>query len=753
MTTSYQTIGQPVSRAEGPDKVTGAALYTADLNLPGLLAGKCLRSPYPHARIKSIDASAARRLPGVRAVLTGQDIPENLVGRMLRDFPMLAKDVVRFVGQKVAAVAADDLDIAQHALNLIEVDYEELPAVFDPVEALEAYAPVLHPNFMKYAGRADDPQEHPNAMARATWGIGNVAEGFAQADYIFEHTFRTPHQHQGYIEPHAVIAQVDGQGRLQMWVNCKTPFLLRRQLSEGIGLPQDRIRINPINIGGDFGGKGSFMDSHVAYWLSKATGRPVRMVMNYIEELMAANPRHPAVMTFKTGVKRDGTITARHARLIFDSGAYGAFRPQKGITYGIGAIGPYRMEHSQIDSYLVYTNKVPCGNMRAPGAPQSTFASECQIDLIARELGMDPYQFRLHNLVRDGEESPLGHHWRNFMGKPTLDAAVREAGYQAPKMTPPDLAADGGDWKVGRGIAVCERHVGAGSSTAKISVDGQGQVTLYTPLQDTGAGFYTMLRQVVSEELGVPYNEVSLVPWSTDDARFDSGVGGSRVTHVGGQAVYGAARAVRAKLAALAADLYGWPESQVVFKESMVAAAGHQAVSLGALAARSGGLVEGDFTYDSERDEDLTCFTAQVAEVAVDRETGQVKVLNFTTAQDVGTVLNPQAHQGQIDGGVMQGLGYALLEELKHEDGRISTLTFGEYKMPTIADIPPLRTVLVQSQSGGPSPYGGKAIGEQPISAVAPAIANAVLDAVGASVTQLPITAERVLQALRSQPA
>ena len=752
MTTSYQSIGQPVGRAEGPEKVTGAALYTADLNLPGLLVGKCLRSPYPHARIKSIDpasVAAARRLPGVHAVLTGRDIPNHLVGRMLRDLPMLAQDVVRFVGQKVAAVAADDADIAQEALNLIEVEYEELPAVLDPAEAMAPGAPVLHPQFMGYAGRADGPQEHPNVMAHATWSRGQVEEGFAQADRIFEHTFRTQHQHQGYIEPHAAVVYLDPQGRVQVWANSKTPYLLRRQLSEGIEVPQDHIRVNPINIGGDFGGKGSFMDTHVAYWLSRASGRPVRMVMNYVEELMAANPRHPAVMTFKTGVKRDGTITARQARLIFDSGGSGGFRPQKGVSYGVGCIGPYRMAHCQVDSYLVYTNRTPCGNMRAPGGPQSVFASEAQIDLIARELGIDPYQFRMHNLVRDGEESPLGHHWHHFMGLPTLEAAIQESGYMGPKTVPASLVRDGGDWKLGRGIAVCERHVGAGSSVAKVSVDTDGAVTLYTPLQDTGAGFYTVLRQVVSEELGVPYDEVRLVPWSTDDAPFDSGVGGSRVTHVGGQAVYGAAREVRSRLAALAADLYGWPEGQIAFRDRQVSAPRHRPVALGELVARAGGPVEGEFTYNSERDEDLTCFTAQVAEVAVDQETGQVKLLRFTTAQDVGTVLNPQAHQGQIEGGIMQGIGYALMEEIKYEDGRASTLTFGEYKMPTMADIPELRTVLVQSHGGGPTPYGGKAIGEQPISAVAPAIANAVLDAVGVSITNLPITAERVHRALR----
>jgi CO/xanthine dehydrogenase Mo-binding subunit len=358
-------------------------------------------------------------------------------------------------------------------------------------------------------------------------------------------------------------------------------------------------------------------------------------------------------------------------------------------------------------------------------------------------LGIDPYEFRMRNLVNEGEESPLGHHWRSIKGKETLTAAVQESGYQQPKPQIPGR-------KVGRGMAISERHVGAGASTAKVVIDIDGSVTLYTPLLDTGSGFYTVLRQIIAQELGVPYSEIRLITWSTDDAAFDSGVGGSRVTHVGGQAVYGATQEVRKRLVALAADLYGWPEDQIAFQDKQMVVPGQPPISLAELAARAGGPVEGEFTYDSERDEDLTSFTAQVAEVAVDEETGEVKLTRFTTAHDVGTVLNPLAHQGQIEGGVMQGIGYALMEELKYEDDRISTLSLGEYKLPTMADIPELWTVLVQNEVGGPTPYGGKSIGEQPIATVAPAVVNAVLDAVGVSITELPVTSEKVYRALLS---
>ena len=744
MVTPYATIGQPVGRAEGPEKVTGAAVYPADINLPGTLVGKCLRSPYAYARILSVDAAAARQVPGVHAVLTGFDIPEMLVGRFLRDMPVLARDVVRFMGQKVAAVAAEDADAAEEAVQRIEVEYEELPPILDPLEAMRPNAPVLHPDFMSYTGRVPGPQEHPNVVAHATWKQGDVEAGWGEAAHVFEHTFRTPHQHQAYIEPHASVLSLDTNGRVQVWINSKMPFQVRQQLADGIDLPQEMVCVSPTFIGGDFGGKGSFMDTHVAYWLARATGRPIRMVMTYVEELMAANPRHPAVMTFKTGVRPDGTITARQARLIYDSGGYAAFKPARGVGYGSHGAGPYKMGHMQIDAYMVYTNHVPCGSMRAPGDPQSIFASEAQMDLIARALGIDPYDFRMRNLVRDGDVSPLGHHWHNVMGTRTLEAAAQAAGYHQPKAVIPGK-------QIGRGIAICERHVGAGTSVAKVAIAPDGTVTLYTALRDTGSGFYTVLRQIIGQELGVSYNTIRMETWSTDDTVFDTGVGGSRVTHVGGQATYGAVRAVCQKLRELAAARYGWTAEEIIFKEEQVLVPGQPPVRLADLVAQSGGPVEAEFTYAAERDEHLTVFCAQVAEVEVEEETGEVTLKTFTTAHDVGTILNPIAHQSQIEGAVMQGIGYALMEELQYDEGRVSTLSFGEYKIPTMGDIPELRTVLVPSESGGPTPYGGKAIGEQPISAVAPAIVNAVLDATDISIPDLPVTAEKVYRAMQER--
>lgn len=746
MTSSYETIGKPVGRAEGPAKVTGQAIFPADVNLPGTLVGKCLRSPFPYAKIVSIDpdsVAAARRVPGVHAVLTADDLPLHLVGRMLRDMPILARDVVRFAGQKVVAVAAEDDDIAEEALNLVQVEYEELEPILDPSESIKPGATVLHPDFAAYVGIPDGEQAYPNAAGHGLWQNGDVEQGFAEADLIFEHTFKTNHQHQAYIEPHASVVFLDNSGRVQTWVNSKMPFQVRQQLSEGIDMPTDQIRVNPTTIGGDFGGKGGFMDTHLGFWLSKTTGRPIRMAMTYIEELMAGNPRHPAVMTFKTGVKKDGSITARQAHLVYDSGGYAAFKPQKGVTYGSRCLGPYKIPHGKIDSYVVYTNQVPCGSMRAPGDPQSIFAAEAQLDIIARDLGIDPVEFRKKNLVQDGDLSAMGHQWTNVMGMRTLDAAVKEAGYEDSKpQTPGKL--------VGRGMALCERHVGAGSSTVRISIDSNGLVTLYTALPDTGSGFYTVLRQILGQELGVAYDEIELENWSTDDVAFETGVGGSRVTHVAGQAVFRAAQELKQKIVTMAADLLGWPEDETGFSQGQVTAPGQASVSLGDMVSRSGDLMEADHTYDSERDEDITVFCVQIAEVEVDSETGHVRLTKFTTAHDVGTILNPLGHQSQIDGTVMQGIGYALTEDLQYDEGHVTTLSMGEYKIPTMPDMPELRTVLVQSESGGPTPYGGKAIGEQGISSVAPAIINAILDATGISVTELPVSSEKMFRAMNA---
>ena len=736
----YTQIGKPVGRAEGPDKVTGNTLYPADLKLPGLLVGKCLRSTMPHARIASIDVSAARALPGVHAVLTAADLPDVRVGRALCDLPPLASKVVRFVGEKVAAVAAENIEIAIDALALIDVEYEELSAVFDVSEARASDAPELHPEFLSYAGRAEFERGSANDVAHASWRKGDVEAGFAAADLVFEHTFRTQRQHQGYIEPHACVAVCErdphGQPRGRFWVNSKMPFQLRNQIARGLGLQNTQVTVEPTAIGGDFGGKGGFMDTHLAYWLAQATGRPVRMVMDYTEELIAGNPRHGAVMTFKTGVMRDGTLVARSADLTYDSGAYGAFRPSVGISYGPRCLGPYRIDHSRIDSRAVYTNLVPCGSMRSPGDPQSIFASEAHLDLVARELGLDPLEFRLKNVVRKGDASPLGKIWKNPMSERLLEAAASSSGYHATRRKVPGK-------KVGMGLSLCERGTGAGPCTAQVAIAENGKLSLTISLRDTGSGFYTMLRQVVGEVLGVAYDEIDMQTWSTDALESDGGVGGARVTNTAGNAAFEASRQVRQQLSDTLSRELGWNAQAVAFRDAQVIH-GNEAISLAEAVRLHGGELSVQHTHVSEPAADDTVFTVQVAEVEIDEETGQIQIYKITSVHDVATVLNPISHQGQIEGALIQGIGYTLMEQIEYEDGYVVNAHLGDYKLPTMRDIPLLNTVLIRSEHDGPTPFGGKGIGEHAISGVAPAIVNAILDATGESFRELPVTAEKI---------
>ena len=612
--------------------------------------------------------------------------------------------------------------------------------MFDPIDALAGDAPVLHPDFNSYTGRVEEGRDHPNIVARSQWRRGSVEEGFATADYVIEHTFRTQRQHQGYIEPHACLVNIEDGGHVRVWANSKAPFQLRTQIAEGIGVDVKTVTVMPGPIGGDFGGKGGFMDTHVAFWLARASGRPVLMTMDYTEELIAGNPRHGAVMTFKTGVMKDGTIVARKADLVYDTGAFGAFRPGKGATYGPRCLDPYRMDHAEITTTMVYTNLVPCGSMRSPGDPQSIFAGEAHIDLVAREIGMDPLAFRLHNLVREGDVSPLGLRWRDPMAVQVLQAAAEKSDYASrPKRLPDGRLC-------GIGFSVCDRNTGGGNAAARVTVSKTGDVTLNISLRDTGSGFYTMLRQVVGEELGVPSEQIRLETWSTDDLENDGGVGGARVTNAAGNAVLEAARAVKQKLGGFIANKYGWTPEDVDYVEHQLRF-GQESMALADLMDDFGDDVSGNCNYTAPPF-DGTVFTAQAAQVAVDEETGEVEILHFVTAHDVATILNPIAHQGQIEGGFVQGYGYAMMEEIRYEDGYVMNAHLGDYKMPTMRDMPKLTTVHVRSSENGPTPYGGKGIGEQSVSGVAPAIVNAILDATGKSIRSLPVTAEKLLKVL-----
>jgi CO/xanthine dehydrogenase Mo-binding subunit len=725
---AYRIVGQPIARLDGIEKVGGTTRYSADVALPGLVWGKVLRSPLPHARIVRIDTAKARAVPGVLAVLTARDLPDVLVGRRMFDMPVLARDRVRFIGEKVAVAAALDPDLAEEALALVDVEYEDLPAVVDAMAAIEPGAPLVHENPGAYEG-APPERPHPNVQSVLRFALGDVEAGFREADRTFEHTFRTQLAHHGYLEPHAGVVAIDDDGRVQVWASNKMPFRLKELLAHALQLPKEQIRVNLTAIGGDFGGKGSLMDLPLAYHLARVTGRPVKMVMRYTEELMAGNPRHPSIITLRTGVMKDGRIVARRVRAVFNSGAYAAFKPAPSVNLGGAGMGAgvYRIPNLSIESLCVYTHSIPCGHARSPGEPQMVFAGESHMDMIAKELGLDPAEFRRRNLLADGDRLANGHHLEHVRAKETLEAALEASDWSREKPGP---------W-IGRGMAMTHRHIGVGFTNAHVRLETKGTVTLVIGLPDTGTGAHLVLRQVVAEVLGLSLHEVQVELATTDVFETDSGVGGSRVTHTGGQAAYRAAEKLKEQIRA-EAEKIGTP--------------GASFATIAQAAARDGRTLEASYFYDAKTHAAVTSFTAQVAEVAVDPQTGQVTVRRFTTAHDVGTIINPLGHQGQIEGGLVQGLGFALSEELATEGGRISTLSLGDVKLPTVADIPPLTTVLLEDPVG-PGPFRAKAIGEGSISAVAPAIANAVADACEVRILDLPITAEKVYFALKEKPA
>ena len=738
---SYQVIGQSIPRTDNMGKVTGEARYTSDVLLPGTLWAKTLRSLYSHARILRIDTSRAEKAPGVRAVLTGADAHGILYGRRYRDISVLAQGRVRFMGERVAAVAADTLEQAEQALDLIQVDYEELPAVFDPVAALAPGAPILHPDLNDYKGLPKKVDSPTNAFVHDVFTRGDIAEGFAQADLIVENSYTVSRVHQAFLEPHCCLVWIDERERVQMWSPNKVPQGLRESMAAAFDIPKEKIRVNPVAIGGDFGGKGAPIDEPICYLLALRSGRPVKMVMEYREEFVAGAPRHAAVMRLKTGVKRNGTIVAHEMEAYLDSGAYGGFRPGPVVGGIAHAGGCYRAKHARISVARVYTNNLPGGQMRAPGEPQGFFAAESHIDCVARKLGMDPVAFRLKNLMEEGDETLTGGHYRGIKAKETLKAAAKAAGYNSSKPA-----------NVGRGVAMGYRGPGGGNTSLKTSLNPDGSVVIHTGLFEQGTGTYTTLRQITAEELRCDPDEIKIEVLDTDSGvPFDSGIGGSRGTRVATGVAHQAARDAKEKLLALAEEQLGWSRAEITLAgNNLVHKKTRKREPWAKLLSRVGRAVTGEAVNRDDEHSPVTAFAAQVAEVSVDPQTGEVKLRRLTTAHDTGVIVNPTGHQGQIDGGVVQGIGYGMIEYLPVQDGRVEVAHFGEYKIPTVKDIPALRTVIVQSEHGV-GPYKVKGIGENPITPVAPAIANAIEDAVGVRIRELPITAEKVYAALRGK--
>ena len=737
----FRVIGRPAGRTEGPDKTTGSALYAFDVCPPGTLWAKALRSPYPAARVKAIDVSQAEALPGVNAVLTGADVAGRLQGRQVRDVPLLAQNVVRFAGEKVAVVAADNEETAQRAAGMIRVEYEEMEPLLNAQEAARPDARLIHPDMGAYDGFRRPPAQPSNVFFSASFGIGDVDAGFGEADLIFEDEYRCGRTHPAFFEPRCCVVSVESDGRAHVWSSNKTPFGLRQALALAVGVDEGSIVVHPVHVGGDFGSKTAPFDEPLAYLLSVKTGRPVKIVMDQVEELGAGNPKHAAVMRVRTGVTRDGVITAHLQEMYFDSGAYAGLMPL-GALAGVDRIAAnWHIPNARFEQYHVYTNNLPGGYMRGPGEVQGSFAMESHLDEVAHGLGMDPLEFRIKNILREGQRTPMNELFGEVRAEETLRAAVEQSGYGGPKRT-----------GIGRGIAMCARPAGGGESYAEVVLNADASVVVRTPIFEPGTGAYTMFAQVAAEVLGVDVGSVDVQVWDTDAVPFDSGVAGSRTTRMAIPAVHEAAEAALNALLQAAASHTGWPVDALASEGGQIWHGGTESISWTSVVEAAGGTINGRGHSQVIGQPEHTAFAAQVAEVEVDEETGQVRILRFTSAHDVGTIINPIAHQGQINGAVVMGFGYALQEELLTDAGRVTTLSLADFKLPNVADLPALETVLVTSDAGA-APYNAKAIGEVPLLAVAPAIANAVRDATGVRMKDLPLTAERVLMALREPRA
>ena len=748
-------FARPERRVDGPGKVTGETRYAGDRTMPGALWAAFLSSQVPHGMIRRIDTSAARALPGVHAVLTGDDIGDVRFGRQLLDRPVLVRDRVRFVGDRLAAVAAETLEAAEAAVAAIEVEIEELEPILDLETALAPDAPALHPDPSAYRYLAGErpPVPHPNVQGHMVVrrGEDDLEAAFARAHRVFEHEFRTPRQHHGYIEPHATLVWIDDDDVTHVVTTNKAPHRLRQLLSASLGIPPERLDVDAGAIGGDFGGKGYSIDEYACYFLARATGRPVRAVTSYAEELAALNVRHASWTRLRSAVDEDGRLIAHEAHVLMDGGAYASAKPMPHLTPAIStAILPaYHVPNVLIDVRTVYTNSVPGGHMRAPGGVQGLFAGESHVDMIARELGLDPIEFRLRNLVRGDEESVIGERFREARGVEVLEAAREAIGWDRPRRE-----------GRGRGVAVGVHHVGAaiGPHNLRLRLTADGTVEVTTGLADQGSGMYTVIRRVVAATASIDEGRVRIVRRSTADAPLDPGIGGSWVTHMASRSAFDLGGKLREWIdERVPRALPDAPPSATLRDDALVdATTGATLLGFDELAAR---LVAPDDPVElagmyaaaahGPGEAGDQNFAACAVELSVDPETGVITIHDAVLASDVGTIINPVGHAGQLEGGFAFGIGTALMEELVVEDGIVTGRSLGETRLPAIRDVPPLRHVLLPTALG-PGAFGAKAAGEMSNAPVPPAIANAIADATGVRITELPLTPERVLGALRA---
>ena len=750
-------VGQSIPKQDGPTLVTGKAAYTADWSPPGLLHLKVLRSPHPHAHIRQMHTEKAKALPGVYGVYTHEDVPRIPYTTAGHGEPVpdpldhyLLDNKVRFIGDRVAAVVADSPGIAEQACQLIEVDYEILPHVTDPVQAMSQPGVVIH----------DEPESSQiydvqhNIAGHVLLRAGDLEEGFAAADLIVENTYHLPAVQHVHLEAHVSVSWLELDGTLVVRSSTQVPFHCQRSLSQLFDLPKDKIRVYKAQIGGGFGNKQEILTEDLCALATLRTGRPVQWELTRTEEFTATNSRHAMMIRLKTGVKADGTLVAQDMEAISNTGAYGNHGQTVVFITGCYPLGLYRCPHQRFLGRAVYTNTMPAGAFRGYGATQGVFAVESQMDEIAQQLSLDPVELRRKNIIladdviRLGREEGKDHfHLIGSYALPECFEQVTQALGYAPGMPP---VVDG---HLRRGVGFAVSMQGSGlakihSAGVKLSLTSSGQYELRTGSVDVGTGSDTSLRQIAAHVLGVTVADIEIISGDTHRTPFDSGAYASATAYISGQAVNKAAQKLRSRLQEFAAKIWHCQPEEIILADQIVKAKG-QEISLQELAASASTQPESlAVELEHAADESSLTFVVQGVEVEVDTETGRIKVLRCVQAVDIGKAINPQICHGQATGGMMMGLGSALFEELQmDEQGRILNPALRSYRIPTAKDAPPMEVILVE-KADPYGPFGVKGIGEIGTNCTAPAIANAVAHATGVRLTQLPMTPERVWKAL-----
>ena len=742
----YKVIGTRPIRHDGVDKVTGRALYGADFQITGLLHGRVLRSPHAHARILAIDTSRAEAYPGVKGVVTAKDLPtaedkiahlgEGPVNLKYLCDNILASDKVLYKGHAIAAVAATNPHIAEEACELIDVQYEVLPPVLEVRQAMEPDAPLLHEH-LKTSSMGETADEPSNVASHLQYKKGDVDKGFAEADVVIEREFVTGTVHQGYIEPHNATALYNPDGQLTVWCSTQGAFTVREQLAQILQYPISKIKVVPMEIGGGFGGKINVYIKPVAALLAKKTGKPVKVLMNRADVFEGTGPTPASYIRVKMGATKSGKLTAAEAYLAFEAGAY------PGSPVGPGAMcifAPYNIENVLIDGYDVVVNKPKTAPYRAPGATNAAFGSETVLDEIAKQLNIDPLEIRLHTGVKEGDRRADGPIYPRIGYIETVEAAK----------THPHYAASNGKKYHGRGVASgFWFNIGLESSVT-ISVNPDGTVNLVEGSTDIG-GTRASIAMQAAEVLGIPAESVNPTVVDTNSIGYTAVTGGSRTTYATGYAAYEAAQDVKNQMIVRAAKLWEVDEADVQFANGDFSCVNgkEEQMSFRDLSARlgeTGGPVIGRAAVNPTGAGGA--FATHVVDLEVDADTGKVTILRYTATQDAGRAIHPSYVEGQIQGGVVQGIGWALNEEyIYNAEGEMINASFLDYRMPTCLDLPMIDTVIVEVPNPG-HPFGVRGVGEVPIIPPPAAIANAIYDAVGVRMTELPMSPDRLLKAM-----